>query len=61
MPGSGVEEGGRLQVEGPGNSLRVGREERAAGWKVVAWVPGSRVGACASLSVSLRTLSPSTV
>lgn len=61
MPGFGVEEGGRLQVEGCGDSLRVGREERATGREVVAWVPGSRVDACASLSLSLRTLSPSIV
>lgn len=61
MPGSGVAEAGRLQVEDRGNSLRVGREKRAVGREVVAWVPGSRVDACVSLSISLRTPSPSIV
>lgn len=57
MPGFGAEGGGRLQVEGCGDSLRVGREARATGREVVVWVLGCRVDACASLSPSLRTLS----
>lgn len=55
MPGSGMAEARRLQVEDRGNSLRVGRKEKAMGKEVVAWVPGSRVDACVSLSISLRT------
>lgn len=62
MPGSGVAEAGRLQVEDRENSLRVG-EERAVGRGGGCLGPGlgARVDACVSLSISLRTPSPSIV